>query len=149
MDYQIKAEEFMKIIGEYNKLKKNHNSTAPDKGAIAVMGILSCNQEMYAYQLAKELNLSRARLSLIVKKLKSKDYITSRFMSTDKRKILIKITEKGLNLVKDTYIRTLKKISAIFEKLGEEKTITSINLLNDVMDIYKEDKEGELLKCLD
>ena len=111
------------------------------------MGRLFINKEMYSCQLAKELNISRARLSLIVKKLKAKKYVTSRCPLTDRRKMLIKITEEGIRVVKEKYISAKENLKKLFEKLGEEKSILMISLMKDIIEVYENDKEGELVKC--
>ena len=100
MDYSLEVESFMKIVNEFDKLKENHMFSIPDKGCMAVMGRLYQNKEMYSCQLAKELNLSRARLSLIVKSLKTKKYISTHIDLKDKRINLIKITKEGSKVVK-------------------------------------------------
>lgn len=147
MDYSNKVEEFMSVINDYNKLKEKSDVSIPDKGIYAVMGRLFINKEMYSCQLAKELNISRARLSLIVKKLKAKKYVTSRCPLTDRRKMLIKITEEGIRVVKEKYISAKEKLKKLFEKLGEEKSNLMISLMKDIIEVYENDKEGELVKC--
>jgi DNA-binding MarR family transcriptional regulator len=145
MDYFIKVEEFMKIVKEFNKIKESSSIPNVDRGYMAVMSKLYFNKEMYSCQIAKELNISRARLSLIVKNLKAKKYISSHFHLKDKRKILIKITEEGSNIVKETYYKTLSKVDGLFNKLGEEKTSVFLEILHEVIEIIKNDK-GEV-KC--
>ena len=149
MGYSTKVEEFMKIVNDYNKVKEHREVSISDKGIMAVMGRLYCNKEMYSHQLAKELNISRARLSLIVKKLKTKKYITTRCPLTDRRKMLIKITQEGVRVVKEKYNKVLNTIKTLFERLGDEKTNQMISLMEDIVNIYKEDEKGELLGCLD
>ncbi|MBE6143504.1 MAG: winged helix-turn-helix transcriptional regulator [Erysipelotrichaceae bacterium] len=144
MDLKIKTEEFMLVVNEYNKIKEHSKMVAPDKGCMAVMSKLYFNKEMYSCQLAKELNLSRARLSLIVKNLKNKKYVSSHYHLTDKRKILIRITEEGSKIVKNTYYQTLDKLKKLFNKLGEEKTDLMIGLMRDIIKIIKEDEKGEI-----
>lgn len=148
MDYSIQIENFMKLVSEFNKFSEESKIPNPDKGSIAVMSKLYFSKEMYSCQLAKELNLSRARLSLIVKGLKNKKYVTCHYHLTDKRKILIKITQDGAKIVKDTYDMAIKKIKRLFEKLGTDKTNSLIEVLSETVEIIKEDRE-ETKICLD
>ena len=148
MDYSLEVERFMKIVNVFEKIKENHMFSIPDKGCMAVMSMLYQNKEMYSCQIAKELNLSRARLSLIVKNLKIKKYVTTHIDLTDKRINLIKITKEGSKKVKETYEKYMNKLGVLFSKLGKEKTEQLICLMGDISKIYTEDKEGELL-CLD
>ena len=147
MDYSKKVEEFMKIVSDFNKLKESKEVSIPDKGIYAVMGRLYINKEMYSCQLAKELDISRARLSLIVKKLKEKKYVTSRCPLTDRRKMLIKITEEGIRVVKEKYNSAKNNLKRLFEKLGKEKADLMVSLMGYIVKIYENDKEGELLEC--
>lgn len=148
MDYSSQIERFMRLVTEFNKFNEESHIPNPDKGSIAVMTKLYFSKEMYSCQLAKELHLSRARLSSIVKGLKTKKYITCRYHLTDKRKILIKITQSGAKIVKETYDKAIDKIRILFEKLGMEKTIALIEILNDTVEIIKEDRK-ENKECLD
>lgn len=148
MDYSSQIERFMRLVTEFNKFNEESHIPNPDKGSIAVMTKLYFSKEMYSCQLAKELHLSRARLSSIVKGLKTKKYITCRYHLTDKRKILIKITQSGAKIVKETYDKAIDKIRILFEKLGMEKTIALIEILNDTVEIIKEDRR-ENKECLD
>ena len=148
MDYPSQIERFMRLVTEFNKFNEESHIPNPDKGSIAVMTKLYFSKEMYSCQLAKELHLSRARLSSIVKGLKTKKYITCRYHLTDKRKILIKITQSGAKIVKETYDKAIDKIRILFEKLGMEKTIALIEILNDTVEIIKEDRK-ENKECLD
>lgn len=148
MDYSIQIENFMKLVSEFNKFREESNIPNPDKGSIAVMSKLYFSKEMYSCQLAKELNLSRARLSSIVKGLKNKKYVTCRYHLTDKRKILIKITQDGAKIVKDTYDMAIKKIKRLFEKLGTDKTNSLIEVLSETVEILKEDRKEKKI-CLD
>ena len=147
MENMEQAEQFMKMLWTFNRMRSERDIPQPDKGCMAVMSSLYVHNEMYAHQLAKELSLSRARLSSIVKTLKTKKLITCRLLLTDKRKILIKMTEEGKRLVDETYQRIIRKVSKIFEKLGIEKTKISLEILSDILKIYEDDKEGELLGC--
>ena len=141
------AEQFMKMLWAFNRMRSERDIAQPDKGCMAVMSSLFVHNEMYAHQLAKELGLSRARLSSIVKTLKMKKLITCRLLLSDKRKILIKMTDEGKRLVDETYQRIIGKVSKIFDKLGIEKTKMSLEILSDILKIYEDDKEGELLRC--
>ena len=141
MDYCDKVNEFMEVVTEYNKVKETKPLTNPDKGCIAVMSRIYLNKGMCSHEIAKELNLSRARLSSIVKKLKKKKYITTRFQINDKRKILIEITEEGSKVVKESYRKMKERLNNLFIKLGEEKTNLMISLLKDVLKIYSDEKE--------
>ena len=148
MDYSSQIESFMRLVTEFNKFNEESHIPNPDKGSIAVMTKLYFSKEMYSCQLAKELHLSRARLSSIVKGLKTKKYITCRYHLTDKRKILIKITQSGAKIVKDTYDKAIDKIRILFEKLGIEKTNSLIEILSDTVEIIREDRK-ENKECLD
>lgn len=145
MVYSNKVQEFIDIANQFKKLQENSKIPNTDKGCMAVLSILYTKKEMCSCQLAKELNLSRARLSLIVKNLKSKKLILSKFHLTDKRKIIIKITDEGMRVVEEIHAKKIRSMNTLFEKLGLEKTNLLISLFNDIIKIFEEDEEGELL----
>ena len=51
------AEEFMKMLWQFNKMRSERDIPQPDKGCMGVMSSLFVHKEMYAHQLAKELFL--------------------------------------------------------------------------------------------
>ena len=61
----------------------------------------------------------------------------------------VKITKEGINAVKEKYKAMIENLKFLFEKLGDEKTECMISLMKDVIQIYKENVEGELQQCLD
>ena len=142
MDLINKIEEFIKILNDYNQFDEAKLPTT-DKGCMAVMSKLFMKKEMYSCQLAKELKLSRARLSSIIKNLKQKQYVSLHFNIKDKRKIFIRITEEGTRIVKETYNKTIEKLKKLFEKLGEEKTDLMIGLTKEVIEIYRQNEKEE------
>ena len=50
-------------------------------------------------------------------------------------------------MVKEKYISAKENLKKLFEKLGEEKSNLMISLMKDIIEVYENDKEGELVKC--
>ena len=132
MDCSSQIERFMRLVTEFNKFNEESHIPNPDKGSIAVMTKLYFSKEMYSCQLAKELHLSRARLSSIVKGLKTKKYITCRYHLTDKRKILIKITQSGAKIVKDTYDKAIDKIRKYLYEMPSLYDVEEVKIYLDM-----------------
>ena len=86
MDYCIEVEKCVSLISQYNKINKCIIFPNIDKGELAVLSIITCNKEICSNDVAKKLEISRPRLSSIVKSLIRKKYIVLSFRKEDKRK---------------------------------------------------------------
>lgn len=80
---------------------------------------------------AEFLGVDKAYISRIIKKFKDKGLIESTQDSKDKRKYLIEITPKGLELVETINLESNKQIFDLFEDMSEH----DISLILNAMDV--------------
>ncbi len=131
------SSEVNNIIKLFEENKKNHFLNMFDdnnKGALAVMKFLFYNSEKSTCgELSSKLNVSTARIAVILKKLEENNYIKRKISDSDARITNVFLTNEGKNICLKKKEELYKKINLIIDKLGVDKiyelsdTITKIN----------------------
>jgi len=99
------------------------------------------NQESNVKKLGKTLLLDPSTLTPVLKKLEAKKYITRERSSEDERNLVLKLTEKGMNL-RDEAVKVPAKIGKCLN-LSEEEAKTLYNLTYKVLlNLEKENNNG-------
>lgn len=79
--------------------------------------------------------------------LESKNLVTREISRTDRRKILVAITDKGRHVAEEIRVEACSNLARVFEEMGEERTesfIENFKLFLEIgMKLAKEDKVKE------
>lgn len=108
---------------------------AKDCGMNAVLFLLNCNEFLYAIDISKKLQISRARLSKLIAKLIFKKYAICLIDEQDKRKSKIFITEKGKEYIEHENYTFYSKISTLYDKIGLKGVKNIKSLANDIEEL--------------
>ena len=73
-----------------------------------------------AGDLARELNVSTARIAILLKKMEDKSLIIRRRSDSDARQTVVEITQKGLEHVQKIREQLLARAELLIEKVGKE-----------------------------
>lgn len=129
----------------FSLLRKNTSSSLTDifqdfnRGEVGVLSYLAFdNNEATAGELSEMLNVSTARIASILNSLESKEYIIRRADKTDKRKILVTITKKGIILATSAKDEIIKKISKVVKEIGNEKIKEYVKMMLKIKKILNE-----------
>lgn len=91
------------------------------RGICCVLGYLkNSDGEVLAGDLAKELNVSSARISALLKKMEKKHFLIRRNASDDARKTVVEITPEGIDYIDAETERILSQIELLIEKVGQK-----------------------------
>ncbi|MBP2100401.1 MarR family winged helix-turn-helix transcriptional regulator [Enterococcus rivorum] len=90
----------------------------------------ACNPK----ELAEALNLSSARIAVVLNSLEKKDLIVRKMDSDDRRRIKVTLTEKGQKAAELQKKEMRDKIIAVFKQMGEEDTKKFIELTAKFVD---------------
>jgi len=126
--------ESIKIIYS-SKLAEKVNETR--NGMNAVLMLLDENDYLSPIEIAEKLELSRARTTILLKKLFDKNYIRFYEDESDKRKLRIEISKDGkayISSKKCTYVDILNKM---YDELGESNVRKLIALAKSINDIER------------
>lgn len=109
-----------------------HHKNNRKRGQGRILKILSQSEEMTQKDLQNHLEIKSGSISEIISKLEAKGMVTRERDETDKRKIVLKITQIGKEKV-ERHLNE-KKGKPLYEALSEEEQETLKGLLSKVLD---------------
>ena len=130
MDYDEVAR---KLIVYSRSLAKGSLSAAggANVGEIPVLQYLSsADGDVIPSKIAKKLGLSRARMSHILDALETKGYVMRRTDPSDRRRVLVSITESGRDYAAKKNAESVALLSNQLSSLGEHDAQELVRILN-------------------
>ncbi|MHC5228808.1 MarR family winged helix-turn-helix transcriptional regulator [Enterococcus sp. LJL99] len=113
----------------FSKLEKSN------QGESMVIKFLDhANQPTSPKQLADALNLSSARIAVVLGNLEKKGQIIRKIDQEDRRRINVTLTEAGKKVAKTQKKQMRDKVIQIFEQMGEKDTEQFIELIAQFVD---------------
>ena len=94
--------------------------------------------EVNAGDLSKKLNVSTARIAVLLKKMEQNGWITRHASQEDARRIIVEITPAGIALVDEMREQTLQKIELLLDQISREDLETYIRISNQIKAIINE-----------
>ena len=117
------------------------------EGEHAVLSyILKEKQDVTPTNISLKLGITKSRVTAILNSLHEKELVLLKRKSDDRRKIIVSLTEKGEEAIVSKLIVLDNKILKLIEELGVEKSITLIEILNDINQIIVKEKKAKLKK---
>ncbi len=117
------------IFDEFSKLLKGE--------AQILNYILSSNSaEVTPSLLSEKLCVTKARITSAISSLKRKEYILTEVSKNDKRKIIIKITQKGKFFIDSKFKKVESGFESIIKKLGDGNSDEIIRIINLLSSTY-------------
>ena len=111
------------------------------EGEHAVLSyILKEKQDVTPTNISLKLGITKSRVTAILNSLHEKELVLLKRKSDDRRKIIVSLTEKGEEAIVSKLIVLDNKILKLIEELGVEKSITLIEILNDINQIFVKEK---------
>ena len=128
MDYNQAAELFLTAVKKREKAALMNRFNNYSHGEQLVLGYLykEAGKQIVPSEIAKYTNTSTARVATILNNLEEKRMITREISRTDRRKILVAITDKGRQTAKESKETACSNLARVFEEMGEQKTTTFI-----------------------
>jgi DNA-binding MarR family transcriptional regulator len=88
-------------------------------------------------ELSEVMSVSTARIARLLNTLEDRGLIQRSMDLSDRRKIVVNLTEAGERYLKEVYKRTHRRASAVIDALGEEETETFIRIAEKIVDISR------------
>ena len=130
MDYDEVAR---KLIVYSRSLAKGSLSAAggASVGETPVLQYLSsADGDVIPSEIAQKLGFSRARMSHILDSLETKGYVTRRPDSSDRRRVLVSVTESGRDYAAKKNAESVAMLSNQLSSLGEHDAKELVRILN-------------------
>ena len=124
--------EVMAKLQEHNPLEVFRNIEEINSGMGYIMlKLYNAKDEVFAIDLSKDMQISRARVTMLLRKLILKGFVIKQRSKVDARKEMITITNKGRDEVNQIKQKVFNDINKLIDKLGIEK-------VNEFLDLSKE-----------
>lgn len=140
----IHSDEIHKAIKYMHDSKPFHDMDdiqIHEKGLGATMVfLLKTEGEVKSVDISKHLEISSARMAVILRKLEHKHLITKSTSSTDSRAITILLTDTGKELACDLEQHMFLTVSKIIDTLGIDEFYKTFESLNTIKHILLENK---------
>lgn len=98
------------------------------------------NNSIYPSDLSDKLNLSRSYITAVLNSLEKKNFIMRTLDTSDRRRILVRITDKGRHIFDDMAAKELEQADILISGLTNEKTLNLILLLNQASEILEKEE---------
>lgn len=137
-----KREQALNVMKKLRECKPTHifkNVSDMDTGMTFVLIFLSENSgDVYASTISENMNISRARVTVLLKKMESKGLIEKNVSNLDARIEVIKTTEYGKeqsNLLKE---KALSNIIKVIDEVGFNELNQFLSTAGRIKDILEE-----------
>lgn len=96
------------------------------------------DHEVIAGELARELNVSTARIAALLRKMEKSGLIVRYHSSEDARQTVVEITQAGTEYVDKMKEQILTKIELLLEKVGKKDMEEFIRISHKIKEVYDE-----------
>ena len=145
----VSQDEVLRILTDFNSIKPLEFLQRIDVSSMGIGNVLGylcqAGHEVSAGEISDYMNVSTARVAVLLKKMSEKKLITKRSDPHDKRKVMVSITEEG----KKKYCEKMQEIilyaGAIIEHFGVEKMedfIASCKQIRDIVNRVEKEQSG-------
>lgn len=143
MNYKKEAAKFMANIRTIKK-PPNEKVQRFSKGEfMTLMNLWEHGDAAIGSELAEKAGISTPRMTAIVSSLEKKGYIVREIDDGDRRRIHIRLTEKGAKQANDLYQEALEHTTDFMKYLGEEDTRNLLRIAEKSKEYFQKMKEAE------
>mgnify|MGYP000908856860 FL=1 len=131
-------DQFLEMLQAISKMELMINLAPFLQGEDALLLHIFLNGPTNPSILSSELKVTKGRITAIINSLSKKKYILIKLDSSDRRRVLVDLSNQGKYYLESKLTAADKHFERIFEKIGYESTKTFVESLNNVITIAKE-----------
>jgi DNA-binding MarR family transcriptional regulator len=105
-----------------------------------LLKLYNAKDEMFAIDLSQDMQISRARVTMLLRKLISRGLVVKQRSKIDARKEIITITNKGRDNVTQIKHKILDDVNMIIDKLGFDKVNEFLDISNEIYETLQGQK---------
>ena len=94
--------------------------------------------DVCAIELSKHMQISRARVAMLIKKLIAKGFVEKEDSLNDARKEIVKITDAGIYEIAKMRQQVFNNIAKVVDKLGIDRVLEFIELSKQIHSVIEE-----------
>lgn len=120
MDYEELAKQFLHNSFQFRKRGHQKKIDETMQGeAFAILYILRQGDIVLPSEISNEMNISSARVAAMLNSLENKGLITRQIDKSDRRKILVELTQEGKEMAEKHNQMVVNNTARMLELLGE------------------------------
>ncbi|MBR3227569.1 MAG: MarR family transcriptional regulator [Erysipelotrichaceae bacterium] len=118
--------------------------SSEERGIHFILGYLKCHkdEENNIVDLAKELGVSTARISVLIGKMENKELVRKTRSKTDARKVMVKISDRGEKIADENFEMMVKAHEKLIECVSEEDLRNFVRVSGIIKDVMEDTKAG-------
>ncbi len=142
------VERAMNLMNKNRPEKTFRGIDNHDMGLFAVMKFLQqATEEVHSKDISQALQISSARMAILLKKLEARAFIKKTNSKTDARVVIVSLEEQGWQFIKSSEEKFYALTEKILDEIGIEEIERSFITLNKIKEIVHENmsncEEGE------
>lgn len=138
MDQTEREERLLASLRQLVGCEESRSCMAASRGELCLLTHLKRrNDPVLPGELSEAMSVSTARVARLLKTLEDRALIHRSIDPTDRRRIIVKLTEEGEKHLEAVYVRTHKRASAVIEALGAEDTEAFIRIAEKIVDVSR------------
>lgn len=139
MDYSELAEELIRLRAAMPRYQIERKMNDIGKGGTFALYYLSVHgNQAYPKQLSQGMTVSTARVAVILRKLEQQGLITRSVDVHDSRQIIVRLTEKGKEKVKQDRQELLEIMTKMLELLGPDDAQAYVRIQKKLVNMQME-----------
>ena len=131
------TELIVKLFLKHNPKRIFDDVTKIDVGIMSVLKYLDENSSSRSKDISDNLNVSSARMTVLLKKMEQKELIVKNSLKEDARVTIIDLTNNGRKVIKQLKENMYSNVSLLIDNLGMEKLIDFIEIIKTIETIIK------------
>lgn len=136
MDYRKLAEELLSIQTKVPHVKAERRILKAARGRAFVLSYLAANgNKVHPKDLSDSMMVSTARIAAILGQLEKEDIVTRTTDPDDNRQVIVKLTDKGIEMAGKYHERVLGEMTGMLEFLGPEDAQEYVRIRKKLMDL--------------
>jgi MarR family transcriptional regulator, organic hydroperoxide resistance regulator len=140
VDYTKLAQDFMEVMNQLRKRKTQKHLNDSMQGEHFILFYVSHHQgDSIPSEISNEMGISTARIAAALNNLESKGMITRTIDVTDRRRILIKLTDAGQKHVEQHHKMIMEITTNMLKYLGEDDAKDLIRIMKKLAEKSPED----------
>jgi DNA-binding MarR family transcriptional regulator len=138
MDQTEREERLLASLRLLVGCEEGRSCMAASRGELCLlMHLKRQNDPVLPSELSEAMSVSTARITRLLNTLEERNLIQRSIDVTDRRKIIVELTEAGDRYLEAVYARTHRRASAVIEALGAEDTEAFIRIAERIADISR------------
>jgi DNA-binding MarR family transcriptional regulator len=119
MDYDKLAKEFLESMHSVQKAGHQKMIREGTQGEAVILHFIRKHSGIIPGEISDAMSISSARVAAVLNSLEGKGLITREIDSGDRRRIIVKLTEKGAEEAELLFRRNVELVSELLKRLGE------------------------------